>query len=253
MRSHLWIPFCIAVTILSSEHARADTIDPVTLTQLLIEDEAQDSMLLGSIFGIDPTSPINFTSNVDALGMTFSYNSASGSLYLGQLVSIDGTGSFDGTTNTLTISSSIGLGATIFSADGTIEVNLAAAPKTDSYTRKFPPFPVPGGTANDQECDSLQFASGRSLATCQYTFNNRPFGPSFTESDMYVASAWDVTESAAGFPVIVSSAGFSPPSGGIGRFTTIITTPEPATLLLLISAVSVLLMYRKLLKPPRTH
>lgn len=225
MASRVWMLLYVGLGVLASERAVADTIDPLTLTQLMMEDEAQDSILLGSIFGADPASPIDFTSNVDITGMTFSYNSVPDSLYLGQTVSIDGTGSVDGATDTLTISSTIGLGAITFSTDGTIAVNLAADPKTDSYTRTFPRFPVPGGMANDQECDSLQFSSGRSLATCQYTLNGRVFGTPFTEADMNVAGAWNVTEG-TDF-VQITSTGFSPPTGGIGSFTTTITTPEP--------------------------
>jgi hypothetical protein len=233
-----------ALGILGSERALADAIDPVTLTQLMIEDEAQDSILLGSAFGVDPTSPIRFTSNVDVAGATFSYASVPNSLYLGQSVSINGTGgSFNPITDTLSISSTIVLGAATISADGSISVILVANPKTDFYKRNFPKTPVPGGDAYDQECDSLTFPSGRSLATCQYTtLAGKVFGAPFTEADKYDAKtgAWNVSESAPHFAVAITSEGVSPPIGGTGTFTTTISAPEPATLPLLLSGLMVL-------------
>jgi hypothetical protein len=252
MRMWLCIVLAIVPTMSNPGRALADVIDPATLTQLMIEDEAQDGIVLGSAFGVDPNSPITFTSNLNVTADSFSYDSIPNALYLGLPLSIHGTGSLVGNSDTLTISSSIGLGATTISADGTILVNLAVD-AADTYKRSFPSkvngkpgFPVPGGTALGQVCDSFTFPSGRSVATCQYTSDlagTKPFGPSFLESDFYPpkGGAWNVTEGSPDFAVAVVSTGFSPLTGGIGSFTSIVTVPEPATLpVLLLAAVALL-------------
>ena len=237
--------FTYTAMLFSIGEGCADPIDGLTLTQLMIENQGQDSFILGSAYGVDLTSPIPFTTNVDLASMSYSYNSMAGLLYEGQPLSIVGTGSFNSSTNTLTTTSNITLGPNTLSAPGTVVVDLLANPKTDSFKRTFPPFPVPGGTAYDEECDSLQFPSGRSLDTCQYTrANGTPFGPAFTSADNYntLTGAWTFDQSSIELGVGVAIAGLSAPTGGFGssEATLSVPIPEPPALTMLAFALAVL-------------
>jgi hypothetical protein len=58
----------------------AGTVDVATLTQLMIENQGNDMTLLGLGFGVDPSSPVNFTSTVNASGMSFSFMPVSGTI-----------------------------------------------------------------------------------------------------------------------------------------------------------------------------
>ena len=113
MRAHVVLSSAASLALICASGAispaPAGTVDVATLTQLMIENQGNDMTLLGLGFGVDPGSPVTFTSTVNASGMSFSFMPVSGSTYKGQLVTLSGSGVFNSTTNILTTTASIGL------------------------------------------------------------------------------------------------------------------------------------------------
>ena len=92
MRAHVVLSSAASLALICASGAispaPAGTVDVATLTQLMIENQGNDMTLLGLGFGVDPGSPVKFTSTVDASGMSFSFMPVSGSTYKGQMVTL---------------------------------------------------------------------------------------------------------------------------------------------------------------------
>ena len=215
---------------------RAGSVDPPT--ELMMADQEANTLILGFLFGADPHSPLNFTSNVDSTGLAFSYSLNPGSTYLGQPISLNSSGSSDSTGTNWTLSAQGMLGSTAWSTTGTATITLQGNGFKIGGTYKF------GSNGGDFHLQSLSTANGSSTDSGFFTKNGQQVPSSgFASTDKLVDGDWKLTTSIPippGLGITIESTGFSPPNGGTGSFTTTVV-PEPSSLtLLLIGSCGVL-------------
>jgi hypothetical protein len=114
----LYPVFLFAACVGPSSVARADLLS--ITTEVLFEEQGTTALSLGSVFGADATSPISFTSFVDPSGTSFSYATVPGSMYLGQSLTITGSGTLN--TGNYHVSASINLGGIVLDILGEEQV-----------------------------------------------------------------------------------------------------------------------------------
>jgi hypothetical protein len=229
MRAHVVLSSAATLALICASgvisSAQAGAIDVATLTQLMIENEGNATTLLGLGFGVDPSSPVNFTSVVDPSAMSYSFTPVSGSMYEGQDVTLAGSGTYDPATNVLTTTASIGLGATIFVDTGTLDLSTGS-----SYveaTELTPPMPTPF-FAEDMTDDECKTVPGFFEDFCYYTKDGvKIAGSDYLSVLSMTLPSWTFLNSGV---FIVSGMGSSPLVGGDGTSTmTIMPLPEPST------------------------
>ena len=214
----------------------AAPVDVATLTQLMIEDQGNDMTLLGLGFGVDPSSPVTFSSNVDLSTTSYSFMSAPGSMYEGQSLTIVASGVYDSTTSLLTTTASITLGATTYIDTGTLDLSVNS--NYMNATELTPPMPTPffAVDVTDDECFEKP---GFFEDFCYYTNNGTKIPDSDYLSIVSMSLPGWTFQNYGDF--LVSSVGSSPAAGGDGSFTaTVSPVPEPSDLTLLAFGISVL-------------
>jgi hypothetical protein len=216
----------------------------VEATEVLMHAQAADASLIARMFGTDPLSPLSFITTVDPLGRSFSYATTTGAMYLGQPISLSGSGTLGGATNTWAWTSNATVGATSWSATGTANIVGDPTLALDWQAIIIPPLPPPlafdlSGGVRLIRAGPL----GLSRGTLTLTFGTVPIG-SVVVTDFYnpFTRRWRVLS--VGFqvasvpsdprgnfrPFRIESDGQSPGTGGAGSFTTTISAvPEPST------------------------
>jgi len=227
MRGHLILSSAATLALICAPGAvlaaPPDPLDVATLTQLMIENQGNDMTLLGLGFGVDPSSPVDFTSLVDATGMSFSFTAVSGSMYKGQLVTLTGNGVFDPMTNILSTTASIGLGGSTFADTGTLD--LSAGSNFMQTTELTPPMPTPF-FSEDMTDDECMEKPGFFEDFCYYTNNHVKIpGSDYLSVVSMTGPNWTFRNTGV---FDVSSVGTSPIDGGPGTFTTTLAVPEPS-------------------------
>jgi hypothetical protein len=210
--------------------------DVTLATEAMLEDQSALVGLLAYNFGPDPSSPLIFTSNVDASTSAFSYKSTSASpTYLGQSVSIVGSGTLDSSGNYM-LSGSIMLGSTSYTTTGTVAVSTLADGSTqfveDVNILAFPP-----ANANDVHIVSV-WLFGKSVDFGWFTLNKvKIAGSDFVSTDRLLPNGDEEYDLLPIFPPptktpMIVTTGNQPPTGGMGSFTstTFAAVPEPASI-----------------------
>lgn len=253
----LSIAFLFGTIVAGSAVARADLL--TTTTELLFEEQGTSAIVLGSTFGADPRSPLSFTSFIDPSGSSFSYATISGSTYLGQSLTISGSGMLDA--GNYDVSASINLGGAILQILGkeTVKENPDGSVTITSDKDKIEDGKKTGDTHTETRLTGLGGDDPKSHADGHLT---EPDGTTTPDSDFSADDTWnkktkkwewDGHFDVMGGPVPdVFSSGFTPAEGGAGTFTTIITAPEPSTLKLFLPGLLILLVcLRAPLRRPR--
>jgi len=204
-------------------------------TELMIENQTSNAAFIGAMFGADPSSALNFTSNVDPSGNSFSYTLTPGSTYLGQNATLSGTGSFDPSMTVMTFSSSGSLGSNAWSTSGTDTIAPIAGGYTDSSMLAL----AAPANFNDTHRE-ITIGTVTSKAVGYLTNNGVEIpGSSFNETDSINPFTgkwridWEVKSTVSS--LIGGSEGLSPAAGGAGAFTMIV--PEPSSIVLLLFAI----------------
>ena len=215
----------------------------IQATEVMMESQGLQAILLGQYLGPDSASTLSFTSQVDSQGSSFQYSAASGSTYLGMALSWDTTGTFDSSTGlwAWTTTSSVGSlnldltgGGGPFAGgdppyfgdlDILLDIHLPKTVVSDVTYAQTATRTVSEGTITVK--DDL----GNVLSSGKHTDQLILQGPN---AGMWM---WDtgLLTGALGkgdFQVIAN--GLAPqPGGGAGAFTlTIASVPEPSTLTL---------------------
>ena len=229
MRAHVVLSSAATLALICASEAvssaQAGAIDVATLTQLMIENQGNAMTLLGLGFGVDPSSPVMFTSTVNPTAMSYSFMPVSGSMYEGQDVTVDGSGMYNPTTNVLTTTASIGLGTTLFVDTGTLDLSTGSTYL--EATELTPPMPTPffSEDMTDDECKTVP---GIFEDFCYYTNNGTKIpGSNYLSVVSMTLPNWTFLNSGV---FVVSGTGSSPLVGGDGTSTmTIMPVPEPST------------------------
>lgn len=105
-----------AALLLCCGDAMAGTFDGVMETMMAAQ--GAEATLIGRLFGADPASPIQFSSNVDVTAGTFEFHALPNSQYLGQPLQLQVNGSVDEQTSLWTINSQGALGTATWTGNG---------------------------------------------------------------------------------------------------------------------------------------
>ena len=236
-----WMVLCLCV-FGADLHSRGFAGE-IQATEVMMESQGLQAILLGQYLGPDNASPLSFTSQVDSQGLSFQYSVAAGSTYQGMPVSWNTTGSFDSSTGlwAWTTTSSVGsLNLDLTGGGGpfaggdppyfgnlglTLDIHLPKTVVSDVTYTQTATRTVSEGTITVK--DDL----GNVLSSGKHTDQLILQGP---DAGMWM---WDtgLLTSALGkgdFQVLAN--GLTPqPGGGAGAFTlTIASVPEPSTLVL---------------------
>jgi hypothetical protein len=226
----------------------------ITLDQLLtgqmIETEGDYAGFLGLAFGPDASSPLVFTSDVNLSATSFSFSLNTGQTYLGQPISMTATGSYNTSTDILTISSSGMLGTAAWTTSGSETETFDSS--GDAIGSSDDNFLQGGVLVYDKVRYNIKYyPSGLSTDKGYYTDKNGNYIPG-TDFDSFnynppppppppPPGTWVYTESGTdGLPFAITTTGITS-TGGTGSFTVLITPiPEPGTLGLATFAVALL-------------
>jgi len=240
-----WAGLALSMLSLVGITATRARADEVLDTQLMMQTAVNDGIFIYTLFGPDRTSPMAFTSTVDAVANTFSYSINSGVTYQGMSITLSGSGSFDAITGILTTSSSGTLGSTSWTTSGTESMTAVVGGYSGSLDANVFEHLVKEGDIHETGMDTH---AGQSNWTGYLTDANGNKIPNsgFTEQDFYnpLTGKWDklADEPDPGF--LVRANGYSPIAGGSGTFTmTVETVPEPTSLSLLCCGCCGLLVY----------
>ena len=200
-----------------------------------MENQGENSAVIGALFGPDESSPLFFSSNVDVAGMAFSFSLKPGSTYLGLAITLSGSGVFDAVTDVWNASSSVTLGSASWTVTGTYGGN----PATDDSFLPPPFLPVSNfvidpGSRQYHDIHDLIFynpATGESGGFFHFTdihgIRSTPNFPITDHRNQDGTWSWDtITDTFR-----IDSTGIS--LEGDGSFsTTISAIPEPSSVVL---------------------
>jgi hypothetical protein len=191
----------------------------------MAETQGENAAFVEEFFGVDPTSPLRFTSNVDVSAMTFSYALTPGSTYQGMSMALSGSGSFDSSTNVWTTSSAVTLGSMSWTTTGTDTITNSDFAFHSHTLIPLTPFDVdddvvvnPDGSGGGVQWFTLLGVQVGN--TWPINFSVPPDNPNWN---------WN----ADGPNFIFSTMGSSPTDGGAGTFTTLLSVPEPRSITML--------------------
>lgn len=224
--------------------------DLLTTTEILLEEQGTKAYVLGYYFGADPHSPLSFTSFVDPSGNSFSYATVPGSTYLGQSLSLAGSGTLDQNGN-YDVSATLDFGGKILqiigkekeSADGhTVQSddNTSFGGKKTGDTHYLGTIKQPNNTSDITEGWMTDENSDH--------ISKSDFGGT---DKLNKDGDWEFTivpkfANQASPPPSIFSTGFTPVNGGAGDFTvTISPVPEPPAVTMLLLGVLILAFCRK--------
>ena len=89
-------PLVVAILVTAGASACRAGLDPgVEATEVMMQSQGLQAILIGSNLGPDGAATLEFVSSVDATAKTFSYSLAAGSAYQGQPVSWETAGAFN--------------------------------------------------------------------------------------------------------------------------------------------------------------
>jgi hypothetical protein len=217
----------------------AGSIPVVLANEAMSEYMASDLVLIGFFSGIDPLSPLSFTSDVDPAGRSFSYSLLAGSMYNGQQIIDLASGTLNGTTWTL--SSTGSLGSTVWSTSGTMTINYNAGNDTDTDTQdlnRFDKDKVKTGDVHTTSTSELTAAGGTVMDKKFLTDKNGDKIPGSDKTSEYALSAAGAWNLQVFGSFTLTSSGISPPDGGAGTFS-VSLVPEPSSSILLFLGSSV--------------
>ena len=200
------------------------------LVHTMMEQQGEELLMLGIRSGPDGGSPLNFSSTVDDAALTYSFTLDSGSTYLGQSITLTGSGVFDSVNNIYDWSASGSLGAFNWTSVGTLVWSgQGPDPNGQSSTNQYD---SDGNKISDMhDFGTVDLGNGLSTVMIQATFadgsnNGQPSKEGDAYDDDDGKMKYNIDSSQFGF--IVSTVGQSPPGGGIGSSTAFITSvPEP--------------------------
>ena len=232
----------VAILCLGGAAAWASPIMTTTnlLTELMMNDEAASGTMMALFFGADFTAHPAFMTNVDTANLMFTFASQPGNTYLGQSLSLSGSGVYDPNTGITSLSSTGLLGSTQWVTSGTFFVTQVPTGYTFTGFENFVTVP---GNFPPTRCVTIDFTGaelnddGTSLAIA--TRMNECTGASGTATQ---ADTYEVTDdyliiilvNGAVHQFSLQDEGESPQGGGAGDYTISFTsTPEPSSLLLM--------------------
>ncbi len=212
----------------------------IQATEVMMESQGLEAILLGQALGPDNSSTLSFTSQVDSQGSSFQYSVASGSTYLGMPLSWNTSGSFDATSGLWSWTTTLSIGALNLNSTGGGGPFAGGDPPYFGHLDlplSFPPLKTVVSNVTYSQTATRTVSEG--TITVYDALNN--VISSGTHVDNYIlqgpnAGSWEwdtglITGALGKGAFTVSALGFIPaPGGGAGDFTLQISAvPEPST------------------------
>lgn len=179
-------------TTLSQSAYAAGPLNPVQLAnEVMMHAQGEDGQVIASRIGVDPNSPLNYSTHVDPAGRSFTFSLTSGSTYLGQPITLSAAGTLNPSTQTWSISSYASYGATRWTVTTSLVPSVSADTSTISYTSRtqvgsdgLQPLTVTHPW-DGKVCWPVfgYFGYGWSLEQCQYYWEGQPVGQPWTDYD----------------------------------------------------------------------
>ncbi len=110
----------LAAGTLAPHPAPAQPAAPNELVETFLHAKITDLGLLGIMFGVDDTAPLDFTRSIDLAARTFSYTLLPGQSYMGSPLSMQSAGFFDASIDAYRWSTAGTIGAEGWSTEGTL-------------------------------------------------------------------------------------------------------------------------------------
>jgi hypothetical protein len=243
MTRHLMFAMALTAPFLSQVPAQAGLTTLQEVTETMMQAQGDESSFLGAVLGAGPSTNLLFTSNVDPVTRSFSFDSVSGQTYLGMPFSLDLSGSFDPTRGQYAWSATGQLGSQSWTNAGIASwVGDPTATISDTYV-----YHSAGGNLNYAVTGTVQ-VDGTGDSSGNFTFAG-PGGPFTYPGTDHLNSdgTWNWTVPNTPIGTVFGANGFVPfPMGGAGQFTMSIargSVPEPSSLIVLISAIPLGLAY----------
>jgi hypothetical protein len=199
--------------------AQAGPLSAITeVTETMMEVQGAEASLIGRLFGSDPKSPLSFTSSMDFTNYTFSFSLNPGSTYLGNSITLSGSGSGNATTGVFTWSTTGSLAGTLLGGSGTVAFTGGNAVDVASW--------VIGGVELDREAHISVVGGGQSTSSIYYTVTAVVVAKTQGRDNivgMGDPRDWQWMEdhvNVNNFNFCISSSGSFSPNDGSGSFTT---------------------------------
>ena len=222
----------VALALATKGHA--GLISSIEVVETMVQTQESGSIFMGSIFGPDSNSTIQFSASFDPVAKTFAYATLPGQSYLGLALSMATNGSYDSQLGQYEWSTTAQLGQQTWTGGGSdVWVGDPTANINTTYVYKGVTYTVTGSIPVD--------ALGHSSGTLTYT---SPSGAKYNwaSTDFVPGSpSMPITVQANGFNEQVSLDGNLPfPNGGLGNFDVRISStavPEPSTMVPLLGGL----------------
>ena len=227
-------------TILSQGAYAAGPLTPVQLAnEVMMHTQGEDTEFMAAQIGVDPNSPLTYTTYVDPKGQSFTFSLQSGSTYLGRAITLIAAGTLNPSTQAWSISTAGTYGGVRWTATGTLTSSPAPNAQSVSFASNtqfsFQRLRNDIQLFNGTSCTPLFYYSGyfgQSTEICQHTYNGQPVGPTWLASDgwgpVYPWYNWWWTLNFTPWQFSVAGQGSTPQSGGNGFFSTVIGPAQPA-------------------------
>jgi len=232
----LLVVFFIAI---AAPSAYSTTLTAGQLTDLMVENQGDNAEFIALVFGPDASSPLTFTSNVNSAGTLFTF-SLTPTLYRGQTMTLNGTGSYDPSTNILQLNSTGSLGSSSWTTAGTAAISVSGTDLNVLTNINF----LNGGVEKSADVHAEGFVRADGT-TGGFGFDTDKNGDPipgttrvFKDDRQSEVGTWRYNN-ISDLGHTIDSVGFSTPGGGTGFFTTTIApVPEPSTMLLIASGAA---------------
>jgi hypothetical protein len=244
------VALAAAVLAASGGSSRADMSPVAEATEVMMESQGQQAILVGLLLGPAP-SPLEFTSSVASDGGSFQYGLVSGSTYLGQAASWTTSGTLDVSTGLWTWQTTSSIGSSVLDSSGKGGPFTGVDPPYDTmiFQIHFTRTVISDVTYSQTATRTVSMGTitvtdelGTVVSTGMHTDNLVLQGPNAGQWE------WDtgaITGALGKGDFHVVAAGLSPlPDGGNGTFA-IRVVPEPSSALLAATGFLAVAAWRK--------
>ena len=199
--------------------------------------QGEDAGFIAGRIGVDPSSPLSYSTYVDPSGQNFTFSLKSGATYLGHPITLNASGVLNPSTQTWSVASA----GTYGGSRWIVTSSLVPAPAPNSSTVAFnssAKFDTSGLNHDIPLYDGVYCSpafgyegSGWSEERCYYTWKGQRVGPGWLAGDGYGNWGWWNWYWEVNIPYFqfsLAAQGSTPIDGGAGTFSTVVGPAQPA-------------------------